>query len=77
LNGVTASDLQKLVGVFRSGPDIFFLDPKEAVHNVSQTFPELAVVRKKIGGARLISGSVRKSRRWQRKLLPDEPRLVL
>jgi hypothetical protein len=24
----TASDLQKLVGVFRSGPDIFFLDPK-------------------------------------------------
>lgn len=28
LNGVTAADLQKLVGVFRSGPDIFFLDPK-------------------------------------------------
>jgi hypothetical protein len=28
LNGVTASDLQKMVGVFRSGPDIFFLDPK-------------------------------------------------
>ncbi|MCI0392457.1 MAG: carboxypeptidase regulatory-like domain-containing protein [Acidobacteria bacterium] len=31
LNGVTASDLQKLVGVFRtSGPDVFFLDPKLA-----------------------------------------------
>jgi hypothetical protein len=29
LNGVTASDLQKLVGVFKSsGPDVFFLDPK-------------------------------------------------
>jgi len=28
LNGVTASDLQKMVGVFKSGPDIFFLDPK-------------------------------------------------
>ena len=29
LNGVTASDLQKMVGVFRgSGPDVFFLDPK-------------------------------------------------
>jgi hypothetical protein len=28
LNGVTAADLQKSVGIFRSGPDIFFLDPK-------------------------------------------------
>ena len=29
LNGVTTSDLQKRVGVFRpSGPDIFFIDPK-------------------------------------------------
>jgi hypothetical protein len=29
LNGITASDLQKLVGVFKSsGPDVFFLDPK-------------------------------------------------
>jgi hypothetical protein len=29
LNGVTTSDLQKLVGVFKgSGPDVFFLDPK-------------------------------------------------
>lgn len=29
LSGTTkASDLQKMVGVFRSGPDIFFLDPK-------------------------------------------------
>jgi hypothetical protein len=29
LNGVTASDLQKLVGVFKgSGADVFFLDPK-------------------------------------------------
>jgi len=31
LNGVTASDLQKMVGVFKgSGPDVFFLDPKLA-----------------------------------------------
>jgi hypothetical protein len=31
LNGVTSSDLQKLVGVFKSsGPDVFFLDPKLA-----------------------------------------------
>jgi carboxypeptidase family protein len=28
LNGVTAAELQEMVGVFRSGPDIFFLDPK-------------------------------------------------
>jgi Carboxypeptidase regulatory-like domain len=28
LNEVTASDLQKMVGVFKSGPDVFFLDPK-------------------------------------------------
>jgi hypothetical protein len=29
LNGVTASELQKLVGVFKAaGPDVFFLDPK-------------------------------------------------
>jgi hypothetical protein len=28
LNGVTASDLQKMVGVFKVGPDVFFLDPK-------------------------------------------------
>jgi hypothetical protein len=30
LNGVTASELQKMVGVFKSGPDVFFLDPKLA-----------------------------------------------
>ena len=31
LNGVTASDLQKMVGVFKAaGPDVFFLDPKLA-----------------------------------------------
>jgi Carboxypeptidase regulatory-like domain len=28
LNGVTASDLQKMVGVFKSGPDVFFIDPR-------------------------------------------------
>lgn len=28
LNGITAAELQKSVGIFRSGPDIFFLDPK-------------------------------------------------
>jgi carboxypeptidase family protein len=28
LNGVAAAELQEMVGVFRSGPDIFFLDPK-------------------------------------------------
>jgi hypothetical protein len=28
LNGVTASELQKMVGVFKSGPDVFFLDPR-------------------------------------------------
>jgi hypothetical protein len=27
LNGMTTSDLQKMVGVFKSGPDVFFLDP--------------------------------------------------
>jgi hypothetical protein len=30
MNGVTASDLQKMVGVFKSGPDVYFLDPKLA-----------------------------------------------
>jgi hypothetical protein len=30
LNGVTASDLQKMVGVFKSGPDVYFLDPRLA-----------------------------------------------
>ncbi len=28
LNGLTASDLQKMVGVFKSGPDVYFIDPK-------------------------------------------------
>jgi hypothetical protein len=28
LNGVTTSDLQKMVGVFKSGPDVYFLDPR-------------------------------------------------